>query len=92
MMQLEKGRQLIESLFNSLAPYVLGALGLVAGWFLAERRGKKKAEQKQEAEALKDQVKAMEIVRDVHEKYESMSDDDVRQRAIERMQRNAAKK
>lgn len=68
---------MLELLIAKLWPYLLGAVAIVVGWFMARQQGKTAARTEDAAKINKTQAKAGKEVRDVQNTVAKMGDDPV---------------
>jgi hypothetical protein len=82
---------ILLSLLAKTWPYILGVLAIVAGWFTAKSRGKSEAKSEGLQTSLKVERDWNKEQRDAAQKTDVLADNDLRDRAIDRMRREQRK-
>lgn len=83
---------MIEAIFGTVWPYLLGALALLAGWFAARQSGKAAGRTEAKIDQLKADTKAAERARHVENETAAMDDDAILDELVDKWVRDGQRR
>lgn len=82
---------ILLSVLAKVWPYILGAVAIAVGWFTAKAKGKSEARTEGLQTSLKVERDWNKEQKDAAQKTDVLADNDLRDRAIDRMRREQGK-